>query len=214
MKRNLEAVCMCGGAMEADSTTYHLTSYPPRIQYKCRDCGKVQYLTEDQSMRQVCKEEAMAQGGPYPRTCPICKLGKCVRKVPQKQQYDGMWLHLKSGGVYSVICEAENEADLTLLVVYKALHDNRIWARPKEQFLDGRFVKMNTAAFPPKYEPTLPTAEEVKAYREKTGAGLVEAKKTLIDASLREVFGDLMSNGTIDDKVEFLLRQFAKGLNK
>ena len=58
-----------------------------------------------------------------------------------------LWLHKKSGGLYTFVCEAEIEADLTPAVVYKALEDGRVWIRPTAEFFDGRFVRLDQITF-------------------------------------------------------------------
>ncbi len=49
------------------------------------------------------------------------------------------WQHKKTGGVYRVICEATEEATEKAVVVYRNTENQKVWTRPKEQFLDGRF---------------------------------------------------------------------------
>lgn len=48
--------------------------------------------------------------------------------------------HVKSGGDYTVICEATIEATMVPAVVYKAEKDGTLWVRPTKEFCDGRFV--------------------------------------------------------------------------
>lgn len=52
------------------------------------------------------------------------------------------WQHRK-GGVYTVIAEGVNEADLTKVIVYQAAVDGVLWVRPREEFLDGRFTRID-----------------------------------------------------------------------
>ena len=50
------------------------------------------------------------------------------------------WKHKKTGGLYTVLYgQATLEADLSDVVVYRALSDGRIWVRPASEFFDGRF---------------------------------------------------------------------------
>lgn len=52
------------------------------------------------------------------------------------------WRHLRTGGYYIVTGLAMSEGDLTMLVCYRNVKsdpDTVPWARPAEQFLDGRF---------------------------------------------------------------------------
>lgn len=54
-----------------------------------------------------------------------------------------VWKHVKTGGVYIVVEEeCLLESDLTPMVAYLSLKDGKIWLRPKEEFFDGRFVKL------------------------------------------------------------------------
>lgn len=52
------------------------------------------------------------------------------------------WQHRK-GGVYTVIAEGVNETDLTPVIIYQAAVDGVIWVRPKEEFMDGRFTRLD-----------------------------------------------------------------------
>lgn len=55
--------------------------------------------------------------------------------------YPGMEVrHVKSGGNYTVVCEATIEATMTAAVVYRAEKDGSVWVRPTKEFCDGRFV--------------------------------------------------------------------------
>jgi hypothetical protein len=47
--------------------------------------------------------------------------------------------HLKTGGMYRVLCVARIEANLDLAVVYESESDGEKWIRPVIEFLDGRF---------------------------------------------------------------------------
>lgn len=48
--------------------------------------------------------------------------------------------HVKTGGLYVVLCEAVIEATMTKAVVYKSIHDGTVWVRPSSEFCDGRFI--------------------------------------------------------------------------
>jgi translation elongation factor EF-Ts len=63
-----------------------------------------------------------------------------------------------------------------------------------------------------RFEPEPMTAGEVWAYRERTGSGMIEAKKHVKTRKLKEALGYLRELGTLEDKVEFLLDRFAKTL--
>lgn len=47
-----------------------------------------------------------------------------------------VYVHLKTGGLYVVLSDAELEADLSRVVVYKSLKDGRVWVRPASEFYD------------------------------------------------------------------------------
>ncbi len=48
--------------------------------------------------------------------------------------------HVRTGGVYEVVCVAKLEKDRsTEMVVYRGL-DGRTWVLPVDEFLDGRFT--------------------------------------------------------------------------
>lgn len=46
------------------------------------------------------------------------------------------WVHNKSGGVYSVVGVALEEATLTTVIVYENLDGGPMWTRPAREFLD------------------------------------------------------------------------------
>lgn len=48
--------------------------------------------------------------------------------------------HVKTGGLYQIICLAKIEATLEDAYVYQALSNMTYWVRPKTEMLDGRFV--------------------------------------------------------------------------
>jgi hypothetical protein len=47
-----------------------------------------------------------------------------------------VYVHMKTGGLYVVLTDAELETDLSRVVVYKSLKDGRIWVRPASEFYD------------------------------------------------------------------------------
>lgn len=47
--------------------------------------------------------------------------------------------HVKTGGIYRVICGGRLEADLTRIVVYQSEQTGETWVRPRSEFTDGRF---------------------------------------------------------------------------
>ncbi len=52
------------------------------------------------------------------------------------------WRHQKTGGVYTVLQHATNEADRKDVVIYRDETD-RVWVRPTVEFYDGRFVRID-----------------------------------------------------------------------
>jgi hypothetical protein len=48
--------------------------------------------------------------------------------------------HLKTGGLYQIICQANIEATLEEVYVYQALSNHSHWVRPASEMLDGRFI--------------------------------------------------------------------------
>lgn len=52
--------------------------------------------------------------------------------------------HVKSRGVYQVVCRATIEKDETAAVVYRSAKDDTVWVRPREEFCDGRFERLGT----------------------------------------------------------------------
>lgn len=53
-----------------------------------------------------------------------------------------VYRHKKTGGIYGVICNATRESDGVLLVVYRNLDTGDRWARPADEFNDGRFERV------------------------------------------------------------------------
>ena len=48
--------------------------------------------------------------------------------------------HVKTGGLYRVVCLANIEADLAPAYVYESLQTHDFWIRPQAEMEDGRFV--------------------------------------------------------------------------
>ncbi len=49
--------------------------------------------------------------------------------------------HVKTGGLYKIICLAKIEATLEDAYVYQALRNMTFWIRPQAEMLDGRFIR-------------------------------------------------------------------------
>jgi len=75
---------------------------------------------------------------------------KCVmtQKPRMAQASDGRFApntqlkHVKTGGLYRVVCLANIEADLAPAYVYESLQTHDFWIRPQAEMEDGRFVVM------------------------------------------------------------------------
>jgi hypothetical protein len=50
--------------------------------------------------------------------------------------------HVKTGGLYKIICVAKIEVTLEDAYVYQALRNMTFWIRPQAEMLDGRFVRV------------------------------------------------------------------------
>lgn len=57
-----------------------------------------------------------------------------------------IYRHIKTGGLYVVIADAEMEANGDFAVVYRSLDDGRIWVRPSSEFYDETRFKNLTRA--------------------------------------------------------------------
>ncbi len=54
-----------------------------------------------------------------------------------------LWRHIKTDGIYAVLCPAVIEAGTVPAVLYsKSGGDGTVWVRPVTEFLDGRFEVM------------------------------------------------------------------------
>lgn len=58
------------------------------------------------------------------------------------------WIHEKTGGLYTVTCITLSSDTLVPLVTYSKVGSNVLWSRSLDEFLDGRFQRVNK-------EPTL-----------------------------------------------------------
>ena len=54
-----------------------------------------------------------------------------------------VWKHIKTGGTYTVVGNCQLEATNRPAVLYVSTNgDGRTWARDLEEFMDGRFVRL------------------------------------------------------------------------
>lgn len=58
---------------------------------------------------------------------------------------NGRYRHVKTGGYYLHLFIAIEEATLTPLVIYQSEQDGKVWARPQDEFFDGRFIQAEKA---------------------------------------------------------------------
>lgn len=61
-----------------------------------------------------------------------------------------------------------------------------------------------------RFEPKIPTAEQVRLHRETHGASLMEAKAHLMRLATGEALGALLREGTVEEKLDWLLRRYAQ----
>lgn len=54
--------------------------------------------------------------------------------------------HVKTGGDYEWLMSAVRESDQVVVVVYRSVETGVRWVRPSQEFYDGRFVQIDTAA--------------------------------------------------------------------
>jgi hypothetical protein len=50
--------------------------------------------------------------------------------------------HVKTGGLYEIVCEGSIESDHAPQVVYRSLDTGKVWIRPRAEFFDGRFKEL------------------------------------------------------------------------
>lgn len=59
----------------------------------------------------------------------------------------GRYRHVRTGGVYDVICYAKRESDGAEMAVYWNPVSEEAWVRPKSEFHDGRFELVREGPF-------------------------------------------------------------------
>ncbi len=70
------------------------------------------------------------------------QLRATMRVDAYAQMLPEIYRHKKTGGIYGVLCNATRESDGVLLVVYRNLDTGERWARPADEFNDGRFERV------------------------------------------------------------------------
>lgn len=69
-----------------------------------------------------------------------------TQKPRMAQASDGLFApnaqlkHVKTGGLYRVVCLANIEANLAPAYVYESLQTHDFWIRPQAEMEDGRFA--------------------------------------------------------------------------
>lgn len=63
-------------------------------------------------------------------------------------ELNGTFRHVKTGGLYHIALLCRIEATNTPAVAYVSHKDGTVWVRPQDEFLDGRFEKVEGAAKP------------------------------------------------------------------
>jgi hypothetical protein len=63
---------------------------------------------------------------------------------PKMHGGSNQWQHVKTGGIYTVIGECRIEAINAPAYLYRSA-EGVVWARPKDEFLDGRFEPLPPA---------------------------------------------------------------------
>ena len=58
----------------------------------------------------------------------------------KKINYEKLWYHLKSQGLYLILGYGKLESTLEEMVIYRSLTTSEIWIRPRLEFEDGRFI--------------------------------------------------------------------------
>lgn len=53
----------------------------------------------------------------------------------------GEWVHIKTGGSYTLIARGMLESNREPVVIYRG-KDDRVWVRPEAEFMDGRFERI------------------------------------------------------------------------
>ena len=66
-----------------------------------------------------------------------------TRPTYQIGEFGSLWIHVRSGGIYTTVQECQIEYNDTLGILYKSLEGGKLWCRPMEEFLDGRFKPIN-----------------------------------------------------------------------
>lgn len=73
-------------------------------------------------------------------------LRAALKDAFQKWAVPCEWLHVKTGTKYRILHEGCNEHTGEKIVVYQSVVDRGIWARPYNEFFDGRFQRVTQEA--------------------------------------------------------------------
>ena len=60
----------------------------------------------------------------------------------ERLAYAEVYRHKNTGGLYTVICNAQMVAGGDRVVVYRNLFSKQTWVRPETSFNDGRFERV------------------------------------------------------------------------
>lgn len=59
--------------------------------------------------------------------------------IDDRPSDEEIYLHIKTGRLYQIVCLGLIEFDQVMAVVYRSLIDDVVWIRPMAEFMDGRF---------------------------------------------------------------------------
>lgn len=66
-----------------------------------------------------------------------------MEQKKSKEDISGkVYKHIKSGGLYRLVCLAVHEGTGAHYAVYESLKTGEVWLRPSEEFFDGRFEEV------------------------------------------------------------------------
>lgn len=77
--------------------------------------------------------------------------------------------HLKTGGIYRIITEGNEENSGDDVIVYRSEKDGSVWVRPKSEFFDGRFERV-VGLYPEAGWPRLPEPSYIPPSPQRRGS--------------------------------------------